>query len=433
MNTLALELNREIQEENPVVYEFLSSFGQSIYYPKGILSQSAEAKQKAQKFNATLGIATDSQGPLSLPSFDAYFNHLDKKEIYNYSPSFGNQALREAWKKRMVKLNPALTLMNISTPVVTAGLTQGHSLVCELFFAKEDKVILPNQIWGNYRLLYQVRGGVQFETFDFFKNKAFNLQGFDECLSKEIQANNTAKIILNFPNNPTGYSLTDEEIEGMKTILFKYLNKGARLLIILDDAYYGLFFENNIPSESLFSHLATMHPNLLAIKIDGMTKEYFAWGLRIGFITFGSKIINKSYSALEKKVAGAIRANISNCSTAAQNILLKSLMRGDIDKEAQKNLRILKDRGNEVKKVLKDPKFIEEFEPYPFNSGYFMLIKLKKVNAEPLRVHLLDKYGVGTISTAKQDLRIAFSCVEKENIAELFDIILMGCKDLQSV
>ena len=40
-------------------------------------------------------------------------------------------------------------------------------------------------------------------------------------------------------------------------------------------------------TESLFGLLAGRHPNLLAVKLDGATKELFVWGLRCGFITFG--------------------------------------------------------------------------------------------------------------------------------------------------
>jgi hypothetical protein len=47
-----------------------------------------------------------------------------------------------------------------------------------------------------------------------------------------------------------------------------------------------------------------------------------------------------------------------------------------------------------------------------------------------MRLYLLDKYGVGTISTGTKDLRVAFSCIEKENIEELFDIIYKGCQEL---
>ncbi|HPD60907.1 MAG TPA: hypothetical protein PKV48_04000, partial [Thermodesulfobacteriota bacterium] len=65
------------------------------------------------------------------------------------------------------------------------------------------------------------------------------------------------------------------------------------------------------------------------------------------------------------------------------------------------------------------------------NSGYFMCLKLKSVEAEPLRMHLLERYGVGTIAWDKYNLRITFSSIEEENIEELFTIIAQGVKDLE--
>jgi len=60
-----------------------------------------------------------------------------------------------------------------------------------------------------------------------------------------------------------------------------------------------------------------------------------------------------------------------------------------------------------------------------------MCIKLKYVNAEHLRVHLLDKYGTGLIAIGDTDLRIAFSCIEEDDIRQLFDTILAGAKELR--
>jgi hypothetical protein len=60
-----------------------------------------------------------------------------------------------------------------------------------------------------------------------------------------------------------------------------------------------------------------------------------------------------------------------------------------------------------------------------------MCINLKSVEAEPLRVLLLERYGVGLISIGKSALRIAFSCIEEDQVQELFDTILQGVHDLQ--
>ncbi len=91
---------------------------------------------------------------------------------------------------------------------------------------------------------------------------------------------------------------------------------------------------------------------------------------------------------------------------------------------------MLKGRALKVKEVLNSGKYDSAWTYYPFNSGYFMCLKLKTVDAEKLRVHILDKYGVGGISIGKTDLRIAFSCIEEKDIPELFDIIYKGVLDL---
>jgi len=55
------------------------------------------------------------------------------------------------------------------------------------------------------------------------------------------------------------------------------------------------------------------------------------------------------------------------------------------------------------------------------------------VDAEELRLHLLNKYGVGVISLGKVDIRIAFSCVEEEDIQNIFDIIFQAIKDIEEI
>ncbi|MBL7212407.1 MAG: aminotransferase class I/II-fold pyridoxal phosphate-dependent enzyme, partial [Desulfobacteraceae bacterium] len=157
------------------------------------------------------------------------------------------------------------------------------------------------------------------------------------------------------------------------------------------------------------------------------------WGLRVGFITYGASFVGESrplYDALERKTAGAVRGSISNASHLSQEIVLRSLGSQDYREEKEDKFRIMKERALEVKRVLADPKYQEAWEPYPFNSGYFMCLKLKTVEAEQLRVHLLEKYGVGLISLGKTDLRVAFSCLEKDDTQELFDTVLKGVNDL---
>ena len=196
---------------------------------------------------------------------------------------------------------------------------------------------------------------------------------------------------------------------------------------------FGLFFEENALKESIFTRLAGRDPRLLAIKLDGATKENYVWGLRVGFVTYGASFkggSKQAYDALERKTAGAVRGSVSNASHLSQEIVLKSLRSGSYHAEKEEKYQIMEGRAREVKRVLADPKYNDAWVPYPFNSGYFMCLKLKTVEAEKLRVHLLDKYGVGLISLGKTDLRVAFSCLEKDDVRELFDTVLQGINDL---
>jgi aspartate/methionine/tyrosine aminotransferase len=207
------------------------------------------------------------------------------------------------------------------------------------------------------------------------------------------------------------------------------------VLVFTDDAYFGLFYEEDALSESIFARLAGRDAKLLAVKLDGATKENFVWGLRVGFVTYGAYVEGDTktvHEALEKKTAGAVRGSISNAPHLSQEIVLKSLRSANYNSEKEDKLRIMTARAKEVKRVLADPKYATAWEPYPFNSGYFMCLRLKTVEAEPLRAHLLDKYGVGLVALGKTDLRVAFSCLEEEDVQELFDTVFQGVSELES-
>ncbi len=435
MNPLAQELNEIIKPANPHVYEMLSEVGKNLYFPKGILSQSAEAKEKAYKFNATIGMATEKGRTMHLPSVMAMIKDLEPEEALTYAPSFGILPLRKVWKEAILQKNPSLSGKGMSLPVVTNAITHGLSVLADMWVDPGDAILLPDKMWGNYSLIFSVRRGAEIIQYPLFDQKGrFHLRAFEECLRSEANVRDQIILILNFPNNPTGYTVSQSEGNAIAGIISAVAEGGTNILAITDDAYFGLFYDGTAMKESLFTQLADRHPRLMAVKLDGATKENYVWGLRVGFITYGPFLTGDAgpvYDALERKTAGAVRGSISNASHLGQSILFRSLQSGTYQSEKEEKFQIMKERAVEVKRVLADAKYDDAWEAYPFNSGYFMCLKLKHVEAETLRTHLLENYGVGLIALGKQDLRVAFSCIEKENARELFDTILQGISDLE--
>jgi len=426
VNPLARELNQTIAAANPHVLEMLSTLGREIYFPRGIIAQTAEAKARAKRFNATIGMAIERGGAMSLPSVTAHIGDLAPDEALRYAPVTGLPALREAWKEKNLRDNPSLANRPMSLPIVTNGLTHALSIAADLFCEPGDALVLPDKIWANYRLTFCLRRGAVLHTYPLFRGRGLNADGLRERLISAGREKGKVLTILNFPNNPTGYAPKRAEADSVADALLAAADAGINVVCITDDAYYGLFHEEDVCHESLFARLSGAHRRLLAVKGDAATKELYVWGLRVGFISFGvggCPTESPLYDALEKKVAGAIRSTISNCSMPSQQIALRALRSPTFDAERRTKAETLKARAHEVKSVLADPKYADAWEPYPFNGGYFMCLRLKKVPAEALRKRLLDEHGVGTIATGERDLRIAFSCVEKEHIRELFDII----------
>lgn len=430
MHALAAQLNETIQRENPHVYEMLSHLAKLIYFPKeGILSQSAEAKAKAKKYNATIGIALENGQPMHLKVIQDHLSSFQPKDIYEYAPPAGKPELRAAWRKKMIEEQPALANHSFSNPIVTNALTHGLSIVADLFADSGDSVIIPDKNWENYELTFGIRRGAEIVHYPLYNDEMkFNAAGLRDAILAQ-KDKGKAIVVLNFPNNPTGYTPGPEEGKEIVAALKAGAEAGINIVAVTDDAYFGLFFEDSI-RESLFASLCDLHPRVLPVKVDGATKEEYVWGFRVGFVTYASPSADL-LNALEQKTLGIIRATISSGAHPSQTFVLHALTSPEFQAQKQEKFEIMKGRANRVKSLLDSGKFDDAWSYYPFNSGYFMCLKLKTVDAETLRNHLLDQYGVGTIALGETDLRIAFSCIEEEGIDELFELIYSGVKDLE--
>ncbi|MBR5549358.1 MAG: aminotransferase class I/II-fold pyridoxal phosphate-dependent enzyme [Kiritimatiellae bacterium] len=422
MNKLALQLNKTLG----TAADFLSPAGRRMYFPYGgILGQGAEAK--SCEINATVGMAFEEDGsPLVMDCFRKAVA-LDKR-AFLYAGSFGLPKLREAWRAMEFVKNPSLKGKAFSNPVVTNALTHGIRICAELFAGPSDTLVCPDLFWDNYELIFKEAVGCKIERFNTFKKGAFDA----DAMKKALLAPGKKKIlILNFPNNPTGYTATLVDAKKIVSAVKAAAAKGKKIVVLCDDAYFGLVYEKGVHEESLFAEFSDLHRNVLAVKLDGTTKEDYVWGLRVGFISFAFKgATADQLKALEAKAAGDVRSGISNVTSIGQHLAVRAFEDSGYAVQKREKFSVLKRRYNQIRVILKaHPEYRKHFEPMPFNSGYFMCVKPIGVDAEKVRRHLVEKYSVGTIVLSGL-IRLAFSTVPMAKLDKLFASVDAAIADL---
>ena len=402
---------------------FFSKLGENIILPQDVLIQSKETAAIPGAINATIGIATSNKKAMALPSINKVITEINNSEYLPYSPTPGLPKMRELWKEKILADNPSINKDFLSLPMVTTGITQGIDIAANLFSESGDALLLPNLFWQNYAQIYTIKLGNKIYKYNQFdENNEFSITNFKETLYSIKE--DKISLILNFPNNPTGYTPSDVELNSLVDVISTYAkeNKNKQLIIVSDDAYFGLFFEKNHKTPTLSAtYKLAENENCLIIKLDGITKEYYSWGLRIGFITYYTKNDELRQLLLEK-TQGFLRSTTSSPSNLSQQIALRLLDNKKALEEKEINDKIIEERYNELKQAISVEQLDSLVRILPFNSGYFFTIKLpSNINAHEFRLKFLNEYKYGVYSIDDEHIRIAFSCLDKELIPELIN------------
>ena len=402
---------------------FFSKLGENIILPQDVLIQSKETAAIPGAINATIGIATSNKKAMALPSINKVITEINNSEYLPYSPTPGLPKMRELWKEKILADNPKINKDFLSLPMVTTGITQGIDIAANLFNESGDALLLPNLFWQNYAQIYTIKLGNKIYKYNQFdENNEFSISNFKETLYSINE--DKISLILNFPNNPTGYTPSDVELNSLVDVISTYAkeNKNKQLIIVSDDAYFGLFFENNHKTPTLSAtYKLAENENCLIVKLDGITKEFYSWGLRVGFITYYTKN-DELRKILLEKTQGYLRSTTSSPSNLSQQIAVRLLDNKQSLEEKEINDKIIEERYNELKQAISTEQLDQLVRVLPFNSGYFFTIKLpSNINAHEFRLKFLNEYKYGVYSMDDEHIRIAFSCLDKELIPELIN------------
>jgi aspartate/methionine/tyrosine aminotransferase len=401
------ELNNILKRDHPAAWRCLSPLGKRLYFPLGVPVQAAQARDC--EFNTTIGQFTDAAGAaMPLPSMSSCIQNLSNEDVFLYTPQGGRKDLRSLWQRKIIDE----TGLVASLPVLCAGLTHGLGLAADLFVDEDTTVILPGPRWSNYDLVFGIRAKGNIVTYQSMAGSSsnhsewsFNVSGLTEAIKS---VSGKALLLLNFPSNPGGYSPTLSEVEAIIGAIKE--SKGP-LVVVLDEAYKGMEWEDNILKSSLFGALADLdQERFLVMKIDGATKEMFFFGGRIGFVSF----ISKASEVLEEKTIAAIRSVVSALPSPSQALVTAALTSPTLDQEISEIRGILKQRYSVLKETLKG----STLDAWPFNSAFFAMIHTPG-GAENTRLKLLD-VGVGTVAVPSVNaIRISYSTVSANDIPEM--------------
>ena len=418
MSDPIVEINATIALESPALSAALSPLGKRAVLPDDILSQSYEARSTT--YNGTIGLITDGRGgALPLPSIAEVLSTLPKTDLNRallYSKVLGIPEVREAWR-RWQRRNVAESKVS-SLPVVTNGLSHGISLCADLFGGEGRVVAVPAPFWGNYKQTFGTRTGARIVSAPAIRDGRFHCEVIEEALEGAgLKEGEPAVAILHFPSNPGGYSLTANERLQLRASLLRIANQRP-LVVVCDDAYAGLVFEEEIPRASLFWDLVGVHSNLIPLKVDGVTKEFSFFGGRVGFLTFPFETDSAIFPALESKLGSLVRSTVGSPVATTQMILLQALRRSGVAGEVEAVRQILAERYRIIREALDgvDPALLQ---PHPFNSGCFALAELPEalgLTSSEVRRYLLEHMDTGVVSIAPRYLRIAYCSVDKEQL-----------------
>ena len=400
---------------------FLSEYSKNCILNTKFISQTEETISVKPKINATAGVyMTNGKIESKKSVMNFYSRTVTPEQTVAYSPVTGIKELRELWETRILKNN--FIKAEISLPIVTSGITSALFIAGSLFVDKSALVFYPDMHWEAYDSIFKDHlKPLSYVSYNSYLSE-LPFENINNICDKSIKF----VIVLNYPNNPTGWSPNNDEIKPLVDSINKIASTGRKVIVLLDDAYTGLFFESK--TKSPFNYFYNLHENVLTVKCDGASKECLMWGQRIGFITFGIKSgTQKDYNFLESKVKAIIRGTYSSSCTASQNTLIQSNL---LDTQEENNIKdALKQRYLKFKKVIQKLGPRDYIKPLPFNSGYFMCFEVK-CNAELLRKKLLYENKIGIICYDFNHVRVAWSSVDYNDIERLIINIYEVAKEL---
>ena len=233
-----------------------------------------------------------------------------QEEQNGYTLQAGLPALRD----RVAQDYPHLKL-STDQVIITAGSQEAMYLALMTLVQADDEVLIPNPGFVAYPTITRMAGGrPTFYRLPASKDFSFDLEDFKRRLTSR-----TKVVVCTSPSNPTGRTLTNQELSGMARAVEE---RGSDAFIISDEIYRDLYYTGERPGS-----ISEFYPRTLVI--SGLSKSTCMTGWRLGWILGDAAVI---------RAAHLLHGYVTTC---ASTISQKAALAGWSDEaaEARKQIR----------------------------------------------------------------------------------------------
>lgn len=214
----------------------------------------------------------------------------------HYTPNAGLPVLRQAISDHAFATPGLYQPQEI---IVTNGGMGGLSTLMLVVLNEGDEVLIQDPQWLNYAAQIRYCGGVPVQV-PTTAESGFALKAED--IRKYYHPGKTKALLINSPNNPTGYVMTRQELEEIAA-----LARELDLLVISDEVYGTLLYED---AEALsISELPGMRER--TVVVNSFSKSYAMTGWRVGFVAGPEAIVHKMT---------LLQENFNSCVNAASQM-----------------------------------------------------------------------------------------------------------------
>lgn len=335
-------------------YVTLADHAMREYAPDKIFAASQKAKAAIAELggdaviNSTLGECQDDDGKLMvLPTVEKMLRSMPVEEMCSYAPIGGIPGFNEAVQISLFgHVSERFHVESVPTPGGCGALR--HAIWN--FLDNGDSMLTTDWIWGPYRNICEEHGRF-LKDFPMFNDQdGFNVEGMEDGLRELLEKQKQVLLLLNTPaNNPTGYSMTKEEMDKVVDVLKKLAAEypDRRLTFCLDVSYIdfdGTFEE----TRSIFDSIHDMPENMMTLVVFSMSKSYTMCGMRCGAIVCLAET-KEAADLFKAAMSYSSRSVWSNVVRIAQRILvdinLNPEVKAEVDKERLVFSELITKRG----------------------------------------------------------------------------------------